>query len=111
MMIGLGLSLLLFLMGGWMVVMGLRLVRYGRRKQREEGIEPEPRMRLTATTGLALIHLGWINLALLALSAYGAARLFVNLGVLVFVVEVAVAIGLAVVTLRLIEKYLPHFAN
>lgn len=111
MMTGLGLSGLLFLMGGWMVVMGLRLVRHARKKQREEGIKPESRVRLTATTGLALIHLGWINLALVALSAYGGARSFVNLGVVLFVVEVALAIGLAVVTLRLIEKYLPQFVN
>ena len=111
MMTGLGLSVLLFLMGGWMVAMGLRLVRYGRRKQREAGIEPEPRVRLTATTGLAMMHLGWINLALLALSASGAAALFANLGVVLFVVEVAVAVVLAVVTLRLIERYWPEVVN
>ena len=111
MLTGVGLSVLLFLMGAWMVVKGLRLVRYGRRKRREEGIEPEPRVRLTAVTGLAMMHLGWINLALLALSASGAAALFANLGVVLFVVEVVVAVLLAVVTLRLIEKYLPHLVN
>lgn len=111
MLTGFGLSLLLFLMGGWMVVMGLRLVRYGHRKQMTEGIEPEPRVRLTAVVGLAMIHVGWMNLALMALEAYGGAGLSVSLGVVVFVVEVVTAIVLAVVTLRLIEKYLPQMVK
>jgi hypothetical protein len=109
-MTGFGLSLLLFLLGGWMVVLGLRVVRYEHRQLTLQGLKPEPFYTITAKIGFAILYLGLLNLFLVGLDpdpgAFGA--IIVIAGFSGFVL---LSLFLGWFTFWLVERYLPHLVT